>query len=107
MGGHHNTGDYSTGTITWTLRTLDPQTETSPSDPLAGFLPPNNPQDHRAEGHVAFGIRPRSGLAWGTMITNRATIVFDTEAPIATNEVMNTIGGTNIVYLPVILRGYR
>jgi len=86
---------------------LDPQTGKPPTDPLAGFLPPNNPADHRGEGHVAFGVRPRSDLAWGTLIMNRATIVFDTEASITTNEVMNTIGGTNIVYLPVILRGYR
>jgi RHS repeat-associated protein len=96
--------DYRTGIVTWILRTLDPLTGKPPTDPLAGFLPPNNPNDHRGEGHVSFGIKPRSNSTWGTAITNSASIIFDTEASITTNVVMNTIGGVNLVYLPVILR---
>ncbi len=99
--------NYDTGTITWTLRTLDPQTGKPPTDPLAGFLPPNNPNDHRGEGHVGYSVQSRSNLSWGTRITNQATITFDTEAPISTNVTWNTIGGVNVIYLPVILKNRR
>ncbi len=97
--------DYQTGVITWTLTTLDPLTNDLPADPLAGFLPPNDASG-RGEGHVSFSVRPKAGVAWGTVITNQAAIVFDTEAVINTNVVTNTIGGTNIVYVPVILRDH-
>jgi uncharacterized repeat protein (TIGR01451 family) len=95
--------DYQTGQATWLFRTLDPQTGKLPDDALAGFLPPNNTSG-RGEGHVSFSIRPKPHLARGTLITNWATIVFDEEASIATNEVRNTIGEANLIYLPVILR---
>lgn len=85
------TMDYASGRVLWTLRTLDPQTGELPLDPLAGLLPPND-STGRGEGHVSFTIRPRAGLADGTSITNTASIVFDTNAPIETNEVWNTIG---------------
>jgi hypothetical protein len=61
-----------------------------PDDPLAGFLPPND-DSGRGEGHVSFSIRPRADLLDGTVISNQANIVFDHNAPIATNIVTNTI----------------
>jgi hypothetical protein len=98
--------NYQTGQVNWTLRTLDPETGESPEDPLAGFLPPND-ETGRGEGHVAFSVKPRSGLAMGTVITNQASIVFDTETSIVTNEVWNTVGEPSFsVYLPVVLRKY-
>jgi RHS repeat-associated protein len=94
--------DYQAGTVTWAFRTLDPLTGDLPTDPLAGFLPPND-ASHRGEGHVSFTIRPQPGLAWGTAITNSAAITFDAEATINTNVVTNTIGATNIVDLPLMM----
>jgi hypothetical protein len=90
----------STGRVTWSLRTLDPETEGLPEDPLAGFLPPNDASG-RGEGHVSFAIRPKSNVPMGTTIRDRATIVFDTNDPISTNEVWNTVDEPT-TYLPLI-----
>ena len=92
-----------TGRVQWTFRTLDPDTGDLPEDALAGFLPPDD-DTGRGEGHVAFSVRPRSDAANGTEITNRATIVFDTEEAIPTNEVKNVIGQRSEIYLPLVLR---
>jgi hypothetical protein len=82
--------DSDSGVITWTMTTIDPITGQLTEDPISGFLPPND-ATHRGEGHVAFTIRPKTGLLTGTQITNQASIVFDTNAPIDTNAVLNTI----------------
>jgi RHS repeat-associated protein/uncharacterized repeat protein (TIGR01451 family) len=79
------------GRVQWALRTLDPETGELPEDARAGFLPPNDASG-RGEGHVSFSIKPKAGLALGTRITNTASIVFDTNDPIETNAVWNTIG---------------
>lgn len=96
--------DHGSGQVQWIFRTLDPQTGGLPFDPLAGFLPPNY-DTGRGEGHVAFTIRPYAGSPDGTILTNKASIVFDTNEPIVTNEVANTIGQLK-TYLPIILRSY-
>ena len=96
--------NYATGRVRWTFRTLDPQTEDLPLDPLAGFLPPND-ETGRGEGHVAFTIRPRAGSPDGTVLTNEASIIFDTNDPIVTNEVTNTIRQPKL-YLPLVLKNH-
>ncbi len=82
--------DADNGVIRWTFRTIDPETGRLPNDAYAGFLPPNDEMGS-GEGHVTFTIRSRNDLLPETVISNVATIVFDTEASIATNEVFNTI----------------
>jgi RHS repeat-associated protein len=94
--------DAQTGRILWTFRTLDPSTGDWPEDALAGFLPPND-DTHRGEGHVTFSVLPRQDLPPATWITNKALIVFDTEASIETNVVSTRIGGL-YVYHPLVLR---
>ncbi|MCL4206398.1 MAG: hypothetical protein KJ000_28285 [Pirellulaceae bacterium] len=79
-----------TGRMTWTFRAILPLTGDLPEDPLAGFLPPND-QTGRGEGFVTFTVRPRSGLPTGTVIGNDASIVFDVNEPIITNQVINTL----------------
>ncbi|MCL4806507.1 MAG: dockerin type I repeat-containing protein, partial [Thermoanaerobaculia bacterium] len=79
------------GRLDFTFRTLDPSTGQLPTDPLAGFLPPEDGSG-RGRGAVLFSVRTRTDLSPGTRIANTATIVFDTEAPITTNEVFHTIG---------------
>jgi RHS repeat-associated protein len=96
--------NYASGRARWTFRTVDPETEDLPLDPLAGFLPPND-ETGRGDGHVAFTIRPRADSPDGAVLTNKATIIFDTNDPIATNEVTNVIGQSKL-YLPLILRNY-
>jgi len=83
--------DPDTGKITWTMKVIDTATGQFPEDAEAGFLPPENGTG-RGQGHVTFSIRPRASVADGTVITNSASIVFDTNDPIATNMVSNTIG---------------
>jgi hypothetical protein len=74
---------------TWRLRALDPSGG-PPADPLAGFLPPNI-HPPAGQGNVTLFARASRGVKTGTRIRNRATIVFDTNAPIATPERVNRI----------------
>lgn len=74
-----------------TLRTIDPTTDDLPEDALAGFLPPNDATG-RGQGVLELSIRTKTGLSPGTRIANTAAIIFDTQAPITTAEVFNTIG---------------
>jgi len=82
--------DITTGQVTFRLTAIDPQTGEPPTSPLLGILPPNNEQ-HEGEGFVTFRVKPKRTVPTGTVITNSATIVFDTEEPLTTNEVFNTI----------------
>jgi hypothetical protein len=82
--------DRSSDQLTWTFTSLDPDTGELTEDPLAGFLPPNRTPPE-GEGYVMFTIRQKPDLPTGREIRNRASIVFDTNAPIDTGEVLNTI----------------
>jgi hypothetical protein len=53
---------------------------------LTGFLPPEDGTG-RGMGYVAYTVAPKAGLASGTVIRNVATIGFDANPPIATNQV--------------------
>ena len=85
--------DVPTGVITWTFTSIDPATGQPPTDPMVGFLPPNqNPPE--GEGSVLFTVMPRTGLATGTQIRNGATITFDSNPPLATPQWVNTVDNT-------------
>jgi WD40 repeat protein len=87
-------GDFNeaAGRMSWTFRTVDPFTGDFPEEALAGFLPPNDATG-RGEGHVTFAIRPLQTIdpEATTVIVNEAAIVFDTNAPIITNQTISTI----------------
>jgi hypothetical protein len=83
--------DFVTGCLTVRFRTLDPDTEDLPTDPFAGFLPPEDGTG-RGQGHIGISIDTLADLADGTQIENQASIVFDTNQAIWTNEFTNTIG---------------
>ena len=77
---HPDTMTYSfnstTGTITWTFTGIN--------------LPPNvNPAE--GEGWVSYSVKPKAGLATGTEIRNKATIIFDINPPLDTPETLHTI----------------
>lgn len=82
--------DVQTGLAQWRFRTVDPSTGEAPEDPRMGFLPPNRTSPE-GEGSVLFTVKPRATLATGTEVRNRATIVFDDNAPIFTPVWRNTI----------------
>jgi hypothetical protein len=81
------------GVVSWLMESIDPVTGQLVTDPLAGFLPPDNVQG-QGEGYVIYTIEPRSGLATGTQITNQASIVFDLNAAIVTPITTNTVDVT-------------
>jgi Ca2+-binding RTX toxin-like protein/subtilase family serine protease len=82
--------DISTGEAFWELISIDPATGEKPTNPLLGFLPPNitSPQ---GEGSVSYSIRLKKDIQTGTVIDAEARIVFDTEAPIDTPHIFNTL----------------
>jgi hypothetical protein len=82
--------DIATGLVHWALNTIDPGTGSSPIDPRIGFLPPND-STGAGQGHVSFTISAKAASPAGTEITNKALIVFDSNDPIETNEVSNTV----------------
>ena len=83
----------------WTLTAIDPETGEQPIDANIGFLPVNDATG-QGEGFVNYTIRARNTVTTGTRIDAgyvdddndfRASIVFDTEGPILTPSVFNTL----------------
>ncbi|MGO9921995.1 MAG: carboxypeptidase regulatory-like domain-containing protein [Isosphaeraceae bacterium] len=83
----------ATGLVTWTFTSLDPTTLDVPINPLEGFLPPDDSEGD-GEGFVSYTIQPKSGPTTGTVINAQATVVFDTNEPISTTVISNTIDET-------------
>lgn len=82
--------DVAAGTVTWVLSTVDPATGDQPSDPAVGFLPPNDATG-RGDGFLRYTVRAKTAAPTGARIDAEARIVFDTEAPIDTPRVFNTL----------------
>jgi len=83
--------DTVTGIVTWKFTTLDPETGEFPEEPEDGFLPPNVTSPE-GEGEMLFFVSLKPGFGLGTTVCNDASIVFDFNEPIVTNEFCNTIG---------------
>lgn len=79
----------STGLITWKFLSLDPISMEVISD-LRGFLPPNVVSP-KGEGMVTYTISLKNGLPHDTEVKNRASIIFDSNAPIITNYWSNKL----------------
>ena len=79
------TYDLIAGVLSWYFRSLDPLTLDDIEDPDLGFLPPNivAPQ---GQGSVSFSINLKKPLDDGASFVNSASIVFDANDPIVTNE---------------------
>ncbi|MCK5801641.1 MAG: exo-alpha-sialidase, partial [Lentisphaeria bacterium] len=82
--------DPVTKIASWELRTIDPATGQTPANPMLGFLPPND-ENHIGEGRVTFIIAPAADVPDGTVIRNQASIIFDANEAILTNETDNLI----------------
>jgi uncharacterized repeat protein (TIGR01451 family) len=54
-------------------------------------LPDSTTSEPKSHGFVSFRVRPRSDVAYGTDIQNRAGIYFDFNPPVITNTVLNWI----------------
>jgi len=71
--------DLNTGLITWTFTSLDPATLQPTSDPLAGFLPPDDAEGD-GEGFVSYSVQPKSTVSRGPRSRHRRRSYFDTNA---------------------------
>lgn len=74
----------------WNLRAIDPGTGEPPANALAGFIPPNDAAQ-RGQGFVSYTIRAADSTLSGTRVEALARIVFDTNDPVDTPPVFNTV----------------
>src|SRR5205814_9409884 len=79
----------TTGLLTVTFQSIDPNTNLPPTNPLTGFLPPEDGTGH-GNGFVSYIIRTKNNLATGSQIRNVALITFDGNQAIATDQVSET-----------------
>ncbi len=84
--------NLATGELSVVYTALDADTGLQPNDPLVGLLMPND-DTGRGEGHITYVVDSRESLATGAVVTNMARIIFDTNEPIDTNVVDNTVDG--------------
>ncbi|NCT62651.1 MAG: hypothetical protein GPJ03_06150, partial [Microcystis aeruginosa G13-01] len=82
--------DIATGVATWHIITIDPNTGDKPLGVDQGFLPVNN-DEGIGEGFVSYQVRTKRTIQTGTVIDAQARIIFDTEEPIDTPPIFNTI----------------
>lgn len=94
--------DVSTGEATWRFTTIDRDTGEVPFDSQVGFLPVNN-NSPEGEGFVRYSVLPKSTAVDGDVIDAKASIVFDTNAPIDTPPIFNTISVTTVPEPTVIV----
>lgn len=96
----------TTGVAQWLFQTLDPVTMEPTTDPLAGFVPPNV-NAPEGEGGVFFTVKLKDGVANNTVVSNKAYIYFDNNAPIPTDPWKNTIDNikphSNVNSLPTFI----
>ncbi len=55
------------------------------------LLPDSGRSEEASNGFITFNVLPKANVKQGELIPNKADIVFDFEAPLATNKVLNTI----------------
>ncbi len=67
-------------------------------------LPPSSSNEPSSHGYVEFSILPKSTVAIGTQIKNRAFIYFDFNSYIETNSVLQTISLPETVIDPLAVR---
>lgn len=82
------TTDTTRGIIRWQFTALDSATNNLPV--LKGFLPPNK-NGVQGTGSVNYTIKPLASVTDGAVLNSRASIVFDSNAPIGTSTWTNTI----------------
>ena len=89
----------ATGQVYATFYSIDPVTGLPPASVLTGFLPPEPAHltdpiaDHsvpgrgRGQGYLTYSVSPKSTVPTGVVIPNVASIVFDGNPAVATNQV--------------------
>ena len=93
--------DVPNRVLAWVFTTLDKNTLQPPSNPLLGFLPPNQTPP-QGEGSVLFTIRPAASTPNGSTIQNGAVINFDGSAqntPVVANLLDTNAPASNVLAL--------
>ena len=85
----------SSGTAYAIFRSIDPATSLPPPVNI-GFLPPENGTG-RGQGHFSYTVRAKTNLVTGAQVRNVASISFDNQPSIATDQVdpHNPAAGTD------------
>jgi hypothetical protein len=100
--------NLESNSVFWTMNAIDLNTGLLVVNAQEGLLPPDN-TNHVGEGHVTFTIKPRAGATTGTVVSNTATVVFDTNEPIPTNPTRNTLDAvppvSTVTTLPAMVEG--
>src|SRR5206468_3581867 len=84
--------DLSSNTLNWLLQAIDPLTGEVIQDPSKGLLPPDDAQGD-GRGFVSYTATPKAGLATGTQLTAEARVIFNTAAPMDTQQLTFTLDG--------------
>jgi hypothetical protein len=82
--------NQTTGVATWTFTSIAPSTGDLPADIYTGILPPDT-KPPNGEASVSYTVRSKPQTATGSVVRAQASVVFDTNSPVITNEVSNTI----------------
>ena len=82
--------DTTRRTVTWTFTSIDPATSLPPTSATAGFLPPDK-KPPQGEGFVSYTVIPNASAKTGTKLSAHASVTFDTNAPLTTSTVTNTL----------------
>lgn len=72
-------------------------------DPIE--LPDSGRDEPNSHGYIQYTIQPRSGLALGTEVHNSASIFFDFNAPVITNQTLTTYDLADFVFPPATPQG--
>ncbi len=99
--------DERTGIATWIFTTIDPATGAIPLDPTVGLLPPDD-ANGIGEGFVSYTVMADQADPTGTVINAQATVTFDTEPPLNTPQIFNTVdAGTGLTSAVATLPPYE
>jgi subtilase family serine protease len=82
--------DVSQNSVFWSFKAIDPATGAPPADPMLGMLPVNDAL-HHGEGSVNYTINPKPGTKTRDIIAPKARIIFDSNEPLDTPPMFNTI----------------
>jgi len=80
------------GRAFWVFQSLDPLTLAPPTSGFTGFLPPEDGSG-RGQGRVQYSLGAGGNTLTGSVVANKADIVFDSNAPITTNQTQNVVDG--------------
>ena len=83
--------DQLNGVVNWTFTAIDPVTLDEPiGNVLEGFLPPDITAPE-GQGFVSYIVEPKTTDTTGTVINAKAGVVFNTNDPVITDPIFNTI----------------